>query len=278
MRMHNWVRIASLLLLSLYVVGQASADMRPHENCADEGALRSNVLVTKLEGLLAPTEYDKRIYTPEVLQAHLVETQKELLEKIRSTGLLIVGAVKGHFPEPGCFATFWLGYTGYGLRVVLLDSNHEMRAIGPLGLELHGNPPSAREDTEIKSLESIDLDGDGVDEVLERFSFDHRGYLEEGITIYHLNGRQIDNSLKLITHSNDEGAREHQKEVTHYDAKVSIGMPAADGRRPIIVDGRVRHGRHSRRHPVSIGIIGQAVFWLDHGQIRRVKTGNEDRK
>jgi hypothetical protein len=250
-------RLAGALLLCLLAPTPAGAVER-RGACASEQVVRSRLTATRLEKLFAPSAEDAEA------------TRKEMLDKIQlEGGVKIAASIEGRFPEPGCFATVWLG-SSLELHVLLAGANRELRAMGPLGQSPNSVAGAIyQESTTFEPREAVDLDGDGVDEVLERSELEVHGYDHRRLTVYGIAGAEIREALQLTTHFDDE-AGHVRNEVTRFDAKVAPGAATPDGKRPIVVDGRVRYGRGVRdRHLDASAIVGHAVYRLESGRFRR---------
>jgi hypothetical protein len=94
----------------------------------------------------------------------------------------------------------------------------------------------------LSDFDPIDLDGDGVAELIGTVEIDHGGAAQKSETIYRIDGGKIADVKSFYTHYDDSARFESSAEATQCDATITFSPPGAHGERTIIYSGTGKIG------------------------------------
>jgi hypothetical protein len=168
-----------------------------------------------------------------------------------------VACTGGNFGSPGWFlnATYRVGTVAMGARgIVAADSQSD--AIPRVA----GEVPQAQLDDISCGYEAVDLDGDGVDEILERCDANRHGYMELTTSVLHLYGRTLVRISGPLVSFDDSGA-DPRGNGSVYSCD---GTVAVEGRHLVVTIGRIQ-GK-----PEDCLPVGKHVFELRGAQLAEI--------
>ncbi len=116
----------------------------------------------------------------------------------------------------------------------------------------------------LMTLEPIDLDGDGVSELIARDGMEHGGTTYATLSIEQLHGAKLESVWDKATHFDNAGRAETPAEDESCDATITFSPPGAHGERTIILDGTSQGG-------ASDCDVGHHVYMLAGGKVTEQK-------
>lgn len=108
-------------------------------------------------------------------------------------------------------------------------------------------------------LQVVDLDGDGVDELLRYMTLDRSGIAEEFLEVWRIAGTTLERKMAIQLRYDDSGYSD--EDAVQCAAQVQIAPPDASGARRLLVSGKVLSGDPARAKQAGC-MIGQASYRL----------------
>lgn len=149
--------------------------------------------------------------------------------------ITVLSCAPGSYPDPGWTFVAWEGVKADGGAEGSPVAHHHHAVVRGAGTLVADQSEEATwhernddEDTESKVLRSVDLDGDGVDEIIEQTEYTRRGWIVGSLDVYRIEGRGLTN-VRHFQLSYDDGGMASEKGDTHCEASWSLGSSSAGG-------------------------------------------------
>ncbi|MDB4962549.1 MAG: hypothetical protein JWP01_2548 [Myxococcales bacterium] len=190
--------------------------------------------------------------TTEACPPNEVAAAMLVLALLTSDKISVLKCAPGSFPNPGWAMVAWVGepadLSAEGANV---DNSRAARlhhfVFSTVGEVLVDSSEEAswhqRQDDEVTKtirLESADLDGNGIDEVLEETEYTRRGYVVGTLSVFALKGKALGGALKLQT-SYDDSGMDRELGTTSCTANWTVSDDG-NGKRELVVTARSAGG------------------------------------
>lgn len=197
---------------------------------------------------------------------------KELLSLVRAElpaakVVSVSACAVGRFPEAGWYVD--ARSRTHDHRIVL---RADIRALTAHRAERRP-PPHREDDGELRVV--VDLDGDGVDEMLTTIRGSGNGVSNAALVVYQVADRGLEPVGCVCTEYDDAAFQEHAEDAREYSAIVDVTATDATGARPLLVVGTLKAGSRVRSEDPTSDVCespclsGRHEYVLEAGRLAK---------